>query len=280
MTEIEIIRLIAKQARGRASSGLILGIGDDCAVIRPRAGEDLLITTDFVIEGVHFRRSAPAAFIGRKALARGLSDIAAMGGDARYCLVSLALPERAAGRWIDGFYRGLGAAGVPVIGGDLTRASKIACDVVVIGATPKGKAVRRDGARPGDRLYVSGALGRPWDRAPEPRLKIGRFLRGRATSAIDLSDGLAIDLHRLCLASGVAASIEFPLPVWPDAGLDRALHGGEDYELLFTLPPAIKAPSRIDGVALTRIGAIRRGRAGKMEFMGTSLEPRGWDPFA
>src|SRR5206468_1153353 len=147
------------------SHSLVLGIGDDCAIFRPPgARDDLLFTTDLLIEDVHFRRETHrAAEIGHKALARGLSDIAAMGGDPRFCLVSLALAHWAAQDWIDGFYRGLlrlaKRYGCALAGGDLARAERLTCDIVVCGAVPKGRALRRDGARPGDAIFVSGKLG-------------------------------------------------------------------------------------------------------------------------
>jgi thiamine-monophosphate kinase len=282
MGEPALVARIRRMA-GSRGRGLVRGIGDDCAILRTRPGEDLLVTTDMTIEGVHFRRRMPAEAVGRRALARALSDIAAMGGDPRWALVSLAVGRRAGDRWVDGFYRGFLAVaretGVALIGGDLARSRRLVADVVVIGTTPKGAALRRDGARPGDLIYVSGALGRPWTVEPRPRLALGRYLRGRATAALDLSDGLAIDLHRLCVESRVAATIDSPLPSWPGATLDAALHGGEDYELLFTARPTTRIPARHRGVPLTRIGVAGRGRPGRMMFLGRPLAPKGWDHF-
>ncbi len=283
MGEIDLIARLRRRTP-RAHPGVIRGIGDDCAILRPRAGEDLLVTTDMLIEDVHFRRSMPPEAVGRRALTRALSDIAAMGGAPRWALVSLALTKWSGDRWLDAFYRGFLAVAretrTSLIGGDLARAAKVSADVVVIGVVPAGSALRRDGARPGDRIYVSGALGRPWTVEPQPRLALGRYLRGRATAAMDLSDGLSLDLHRLCLESRVSASIDLPLPSWPDATLDAALHGGEDYELLFTARPSTKIPTRHRGVALTTLGTIRRGRPGRVTFMGRPLAPKGWDHFA
>lgn len=299
MTERELLRRL----RGRlpaAGRGLVAGIGDDCAIVRqPGTSEDLLYTTDLLIEDVHFRRDTyPARAIGRKALARGLSDIAAMGGDPRYCLVSLALPAWAGSRWVNGFYQGLlGLAAetrTSLVGGDFSRASQLVCDVVVCGTVPRGQALRREGARPGDALYVSGVLGgsrlglrtqkgaaRRLHLNPEPRLKLGRGLRRRrdVTAAMDLSDGLSLDLYRLCEASGVAANIDRPLPVFPGATLDDALHGGEDYELLFTARPGSRVAGRWGGVPLTRIGVIVEGHPGAMKLFGWKLAPGGWDHF-
>lgn len=297
--EVALVDRIRRLAGAGGGRELALGIGDDCAIFRPRgAAEDLLFTTDMLIEDIHFRRSTHRAWqVGRKALARGLSDIAAMGGTPRFCLLSLAAPEWAGARWIDGFYRGLLAlaaeAGAPLAGGDLARTATLACDIVVCGAAPRGTALRRDGARPGDAIYVSGALGgsalgletgrgRAWKRhlLPEPRLALGRFLRERlrATSCMDLSDGLSLDLRRVCLASGVSADIGDP-PLFPGASLSQALDGGEDYELVFTLRPGARPPAAFDGLPLTRIGTIARGRAGEVRLHGRPLPPRGYDHF-
>jgi len=279
--------------------GLVLGIGDDCAIFRPRgSAEDLLFTTDMLIESVHFRREThTAAEAGWKTLARGLSDIAAMGGEARFCLLSLAVPVWADARWLDRFYRGLlalaGEAGAPLVGGDLARGARMMADIVVCGAVPRGQALRRDGARAGDAIYVSGALGgsalglatsrgkaRRRHTRPEPRLALGQFLRERvgATAAMDLSDGLSIDLHRLCLASGLSAAIAEP-PRYPRVTLEQALHGGEDYELLFTAPPRVRVPQHFQGLPLTRIGTMRKGRKGAVELNGAPLAPLGYDHF-
>jgi thiamine-monophosphate kinase len=282
MNELETIERIRKMVRGGTlgklgvKRGIELGIGDDCAIFRPRANEDLLFTTDQMIEDVHFRASHKPAAIGERALARSLSDIASMGGEPRFCLVALAVPAKHE-KWIEEFYRGLlrlaKRTGTALAGGDLSHSGKIYCDVMVCGAVARGKALRRDGARIGDAICVSGRLGKPWDRKIEPRLALGQSLVGRATACIDLSDGLSLDLHRLCLASKVAAEIQ-SVPVAPDATVDRALHGGEDYELLFTLPPAAKLPQKT-----TRIGTIVRGKPGSILFRGKPLEPKGYDHF-
>ena len=275
MNELEIVERLRRLTA--PARDLTLGIGDDCAIFRPRAGEDLLFTTDQIIEGVHFRRGEDPGAVGHRALARSLSDIAAMGGVPRFCLVALAVPRRRGEKWIGAFYRGLlrlaRRTGAALAGGDLAHDDKVRCDVMVCGSVARGKALRRDGARPGDVLYVSGRLGKPWDRRIRPRLALGRSLVGRATACIDLSDGLSLDLHRLCLASGVAAELD-RVPVARGAKLDRALHGGEDYELLFTLPARLRPPR---GVA--RIGRIRRGAPGTMRFQGRPLLPRGYDHF-
>jgi thiamine-monophosphate kinase len=297
LTEPEFVEALRRRAAIPRGSAIVLGIGDDCAIFRPRASsEDLLFTTDMLIEGTHFLRGTHRAEdAGWKALARGLSDIAAMGGAPRFCLVSLALAPWANQRWVDRFYAGLlelaSITGTPLIGGDLAVTDRLFCDIVVAGSVPRGKALRRDGARAGDAIYVSGELGASalglqsrrgaaWARhkRPIPRLELGRMLRQRlgATAAMDLSDGLSLDLHRLCTASGLRAAID-PPPVFPGATLDQALHGGEDYELLFTVPPAVPVPGTFEGIPLTRIGTMRRGQPGAVELNGMPLPAAGWD---
>ena len=279
MTELELVAKIRRRAAlGLPKSPRVkLGIGDDCAIYRPRPGEDLLFTSDQMIEDVHFRRDQSPAITGQRALARGLSDIAAMGGDPRFCLVSLAVPAKLEDEWTLGFYRGLlqlaRRTATALAGGDLAHAEKIYCDVMVSGAVPRGKALLRSGARPGDLLYVSGRLGKAWDGRIHPRLALGKLLRGVATSCMDVSDGLSLDLHRLCLESGVAAEVD-RVPVAPEASLERALHGGEDYELLFTVPPHKSRP-----LGATLIGRIVKGKAGAVSFQGKPLPPRGYDHF-
>jgi thiamine-monophosphate kinase len=283
VNELEAIARITR----RSASPLL---GDDCAILRPRPGEDLLVTTDLLLEGVHFEPGKLSARdCGWRALARGLSDIAAMGGAARWCFVSLALPEWADARWLDGFYDGLLALArahrVQLAGGDLSRTATFACDIVVLGAVPRGKALRRDGGRSGDLICVSGSLGRAAARGyrdrPEPRLALGKLLRSRlkATACLDLSDGLALDLHRLATASGLAAELDASLPIFPGASLDQALHGGEDYELLFTVAPSCKLPATLAGLPLTAIGFLRPGAPGSLLLCGQPLAPHGWDPF-
>ena len=298
LTEENIVdRLRGRVAIPRAS-GIVAGIGDDCAIFRPPGSkEDLLFTTDLLIEGAHFERAThSAAMVGHKALARGLSDIAAMGGAPLFCLVSLALPKPAVRRWLNQFYTGLlklaQSTDTVLAGGDLARAERIVCDIVVAGSVPIGRALRRDGARAGDAIYVSGRLGgsalglgtkqgRALRRhvSPEPRLALGRYLgRLGATAAIDISDGLSLDLRRLALASKVSAEIELP-PVYPGATLEQALHGGEDYELLFTVSAGTRVPRKFQGLQLTRIGRMRRGPAGRVLLDGRRLPALGYDHF-
>jgi thiamine-monophosphate kinase len=298
-SEVDLVRRIRRWAGPSPASALVLGIGDDCAIYRPRGShEDLLFTTDLLIEDVHFHRATHhAGDVGWKCLARGLSDIAAMGGEPRFCLVSLAVARWADAAWVDGFYRGLLRLArrekTALAGGDLARAGKVTCDIVVCGAVPRGRALRRDQARAGDAIYVSGALGgsalglskgsgKAWKRhvRPEPRLDLGRFVGEKlhATAAMDLSDGLSLDLRRMCEASELRAEITTP-PIYPGATLAQALHGGEDYELLFTVPPRVPVPREFERLPLTRIGTMRQGRPA-VALDGAPLAALGWDHFA
>jgi len=266
---------------------LIRGIGDDCAVYRqPGSKEDLVFTTDMLIEDVHFRMGTHTAEqAGHQALARGLSDIASMGAEPRFCLLSLALTKSISTRWIDGFYRGLlrlaSETGTVLAGGDLSHAGQVCCDITVCGAVPRGKALLRSGAKPGDRIYVSGVLGAAAValaggkvHPAKPQLALGLALRGKASAAMDLSDGLSTDLERMCLASGVTAELDGTLPLAPGASEQQGLHGGEDYQLLFAVPRRKKAPP-----GATPIGVMIEGKPGVIRFRGKTLSPAGYDHF-
>ncbi len=304
--------------RSRRSVGILKGIGDDCAVLRPFAGQDCLITTDFTLEGIHFRRDwHPPESVGHRCLARGLSDIAAMGGEPVAVFLSLALPRDLPQAWVGRFARSLISLaeryGARLAGGDTAESPNgILADIIVVGSVPKGNGVLRSGARPGDRIYVSGVLGgsaaavvqmqaRPKKKLnprdyrrhfyPEPRVELGRILRekGWANAMIDTSDGLSTDLAHICEESEVGAEIRAALIPRARVGkparevdLDLALHGGEDYELLFTAPPGKRIPKQIAGVAITQIGQIVRGRRIFVENekrVAFDLEPRGWEHF-
>lgn len=300
MREINIVGHIrALAAAMPKKQGLVQGIGDDCAVFRPRTKEDLVFTTDFVLEGRHFTLAThSAADVGHKALARSLSDLAAMGSTPVFCLVSLAVPSRLGSRWVHGFYRGLLSLaeryGVTLAGGDLARFEHVVADVVCCGRVPQGRSLLRHGAKPGDRIYVTGELGgsahglankrgQHWKRhrRPEPRIPMGLALRRlRVSACMDLSDGLALDLHRLCLESGVSAELNGSLPTALGASLDEALQGGEDYELLFTAPARAHIPAEIAGLPITCIGVIVSGHKGMIQFNDSPLPVGGFDHFA
>ena len=309
-----------------------VGIGDDAAVVRPRSGGDWVFSTDAFIEGRHFlSRAHPPHAVGYKALARAVSDLAAMGAAPRYFLLTLALPAGRTGSWLERFARGMGHAarrfGMRLIGGDVSRADCVGAALTVIGEAPHKRVLARRGARPGDALYVSGRLGAAQTgleillrsgaaagaRAarsvvlrrqlyPEPRLALGQWLAAQrlASAAMDISDGLSTDLSRLCAAGGVGAVVHAgSLPLAGSeslrsrgarrsrhdaADLRRALHGGEDYELLFTVRPRLvtRMPREFRGVPLTRIGEIAARRAILLERDGRMqvLRPLGWDHFA
>ncbi len=304
-----MIERIRKRA-GRASSSLLTrGIGDDCAVLKPPRGHELLVTTDFCLEDIHFRREwQPAPSVGHRCLVRGLSDIAAMGGEPLAAFLSLALPPDSSQRWVDGFFDGLLALAdrwhVPLAGGDIAQSPQgVMADIQVLGSVPRGRAILRSTARPGDLIYVSGQLGlavaafyqfragkKPTARSapryffPEPRIDIGRHLRQQksATAMIDLSDGLSTDLSHICDESEVGAVLYADSIPHPENGLEMALNGGEDYELLFTASPKARIPAEIAGIAITAIGEIisRRGMwLSDQEGKRCPLKPRGWEHF-
>jgi thiamine-monophosphate kinase len=312
---IRRLRGLATRSHAVALRGGI-GIGDDCAVVPIPRGHQALITTDFSLEDVHFRRAwHPAESVGHRCVARGLSDIAAMGGEPLAVFLSLALPRELPQSWVDGFIRGLlklaGKFNVRLAGGDTAQSpGGVLADIIGLGSVPKGKAVLRSGARPGDRIFVTGELGaslaaidlllrgkkiRPKDFPrhfyPMPRIEVGRFLREKklASAMIDISDGLSTDLGHICEESRVGVEIEgASIPVAtvgkPERRVDLrfALHGGEDYELLFTAAAGKKIPPRIAGIGVREIGVVTRGRkvwlrdkkGSKQEFT-----PQGWEHF-
>jgi thiamine-monophosphate kinase len=326
---IETIRRRAQRGRPRRDGALVRGIGDDCAVLRPAPGHDLLVTTDFSLEGVHFRRDwhLPES-VGHRCLARGLSDIAAMGGVPLAAFLSLAVPASLPQEWIDeflaGFLRLARLHHTPLGGGDTAGSpSGILADMVVLGSVPRGKAVLRSGARAGDDIYVTGALGapaavlrrlQPGDLAeskdagalrrrapvappaqrdgmrkflyPQPRLAVGQWLRARglASAMIDISDGLSTDLSHICEESRTGAWLaEAALPIARGSTLEDALHGGDEYELLFTARPARyrQVPEKLAGVPVRWIGTVTQPPglwlvAPDMKSR-RPLEPRGWE---
>jgi thiamine-monophosphate kinase len=317
LPEKDLIRRIRDRAVKRRGSLLPGGIsiGDDCAVVPIPRGHEALLTTDFSLENVHFKRNwHPPESVGHRCLIRGLSDIAAMGGQPLAVFLSLALPRSLPQSWVDGFLRGLLKLAdefkVSLAGGDTAQSpSGIMADIVVLGSVPKGKAVRRSCARPGDRIYVTGELGASAATVdllargkklrlsdfgnhfyPKPRVAVGRFLRekGLASAMIDISDGLSTDLGHICEESGVGAELEteaIPVAKLGKSGrrvsFESALHGGEDYELLFTVPPKKRrVPPRIAGVTVRQIGVVTRGRKVLLrDKKGTKEElvPQGWE---
>lgn len=277
-------------ARAPRRGDVRLGIGDDAALLDVPAGRTLVAATDTLVEGRHFLPNAPASSIGHQALAVNLSDLAAMGAEPAWALLSLSMPD-VDESWLDGFASGFDALaaahGVDLVGGDTVRGPRV-ITVQVLGFVDGAAALRRSGARAGDRIYVSGTPGEAaagldalrdgtsFDAGnrlvrrylyAEPRVALGRALVGHATAAMDVSDGLLGDLAKLCDASGVGARIDLDeLPVSPAlaAAHDRGrcerylLEGGDDYELLFTLPPGADAEALSDagGVAASCIGRI------------------------
>jgi len=274
-------------ARIRKLSGKKTLIGDDCAVLNPPAGHELLVTTDLCLEGVHFRRDwHPADSVGHRCLARGLSDIAAMGGEPLACFLSLGLPKDIPQKWVTGFLAGFTKLArqfrLPLAGGDTGESKNgIVADIMVVGSAPRETAIRRSGAKPGDLIYVTGTLGgsaatlerlrRGKAKAskndlhffPAPRIAVARRLREMKipTSMIDLSDGLSTDLSHICEESGVGAEIDVvEIPCARGANLQQALHGGEDYELLFTASEKKRVPNSVTGVSVRRVGRVTRDR--------------------
>jgi len=351
---LEQIRARAAQsARGGpfAPGGLRLGIGDDCALLRIGPGEELAVTTDLAIDGRHFRLAwhSPES-IGHRTLARGLSDLAAMGARPVAAFLSLGLPGALVSdfpgissktgkknqkktwveRFMDGFFALAHEFQTPLAGGDLAESPLAVADIVLTGVVRRGKALLRSGARPGDLLYVTGTLGgaaaslarlAQWAETqsrtraansgpaqstspriparlqpplaphlfPQPRVAQGLWLarRGLASAAIDLSDGLSTDLAHLCEESHVAAEVDAAaLPIHPGASLAQALHGGEDYELLFAALPSIRVPRRIADVPVTRIGQFVRTRKGRPKVVLVTVQgrqplvPKGWEHFS
>jgi len=270
-----IVRLLPR------SADIIVGAGDDCALVRPdrTSSSDWLLTSDAVIEGTHFEAGAPASgtAIGHKAIGRVLSDLAAMGGKPKWALVDIVAPPRTPLALLDGIYRGMlrlaARHGLSVVGGDMAKGPVLEIHVFAVGFVPGGKAVLRSGAKVGDVVFVTGALG--GSAAGKhlsfmPRVQEGAFLRSWASAMIDISDGLATDLRHIAEMSGVGARLEADrIPVSSAArkirdgvsALDHALSDGEDFELLFTLPSSrerkfVTLWKRTFDLPCTRIGVV------------------------
>lgn len=278
----------------RATPGAVLGVGDDCALLAPTPGMQLAVSTDMLLEGRHFSPQDSPAGLGHKSLAVNLSDLAAMGATPRWATLAIALPEEN-DAWLTafarGFFRMADQHGIELVGGDTTRGT-LTISITVMGEVPPGQALRRDGAQVGDDIWVSGVIGSaalalayrqgrlfmeqidaakvlPALYLPTPRIALGLALRGLASSAIDISDGLLGDLGHILERSHVGATLEFSaLPTLPvtqaylheAVARDCVLAGGDDYELCFTAPAskrnAVLAAAASAGVTVTRIGHI------------------------
>jgi len=319
VSEFDIIRRYFTRPVKRA----LLGVGDDCALIAPEPGALLAVSTDMLVEGRHFLAGADAVKLGHKSLAVNLSDLAAMGAAPRYATLALSLPE-ADETWLaqfaQGFFTLADAFGLELIGGDTTRGPRN-ITITVMGAVPPELALRRDGAKIGDEVWLSGCTGdaalglahldgriRLADAAlahclarlhtPVPCIALGLALRGVASSAIDVSDGLAADLGHIGERSGVALELRYA-----DLPRSRALQacanervarecllaGGDDYELAFTANPdardRIAAAAADLGLALTRVGVVRAGEPGLVTVADADGKPvplarKGFDHFA
>ena len=321
--EDDLIERIRRGMPSNVGGDLRVGIGDDAAVLSSGPGKEWVLSCDQFLENAHFRMEVhPPEVVGYKALARATSDLGAMGARPRLFLLSLALPAERTGRWLDRMISGMRRAarrfGLRLAGGDTAKSGLVALNLTVLGDIVSGDAVLRSGARPGDSVFVSGRLGGAqlglklvlqsarqrvrWRRLlrphyyPELAIGLGVWLARRrmASAMMDLSDGLSTDLGRLCHASGVGARIDaraIPAVIVPEAlrrrghdPLALALHGGEDYGLLFAVPKRLvgRIPDSFDGTRITRIGEIVRGR--EVELVDLSgktkpLEAKGWDHF-
>jgi thiamine-monophosphate kinase len=313
-SENDLVTMIEREFGRAPTKQLRLSFGDDAALWTSTSGHEAVLTCDWFLEGTHFLRDKHTAdAVGWKCLARAVSDIAAMGGRPGCFLLSLALPLEMTGKWMKEFLGGLRRASkaltCKLAGGDTTSNDKMLINISVIGQVRHGYAILRSGAAPGDSLYVSGTLGeaelglrelrsrrgmaKPTNAAllkhlyPQPRLALGAWLAKNrlATAMMDLSDGLSTDLPRLCAASGVGAMIDsHALPVTRfvpvEEARELALHGGDDYELLFSVAKknSSRLPRRFRGLQLTKIGKITSVRKIRTESTAR-LGSGGWDPF-
>lgn len=331
LSEDELVRAVSRLLSG-SEPGVVVGLGDDAAVVEAGAGQ-LVLTTDLLVEGVHFERGSISAHdLGAKAVTVNVSDIAAMAASPRYALVAMGMPDDVEAAWVMELYGGMRDAcaeyALSLVGGDTNRADLVVLSVAVVGEVAPGRALVRSGARVGDRIAVTGSLGaaagglalsrlqagraaealsQPWGRAliealerPVARLGEAQVLaRAGASAMMDLSDGLTKDLSRLCDASGVGARVDLgAVPVsGPLAsgaallGVDArslALSGGEDYELLVTMPADGVGRARDElqtgfGVDLSELGEVTEGSGligVDAEGRETVLEAAGWDHFA
>lgn len=314
VTEQELLAAITRLLTGPLP-GVVVGVGDDAAVVERGSGE-LVLTTDALVEGSHFDRSTTSArHLGFKAVTVSVSDVAAMGASPRFALCALTLSDETDVSWAMELFGGMREAcdeyGLTLVGGNLARGSEVNVAVTVTGEVAPGRAVTRSGADPGDVIVITGALGasaaglrlaplrQKWsddERAAvrrhfHPIARVGEAMvlaRNGATSMIDVSDGLTLDLARIAAASDVGVRLHLSdVPVDPAARRDEALSGGEDYELLATIPPDGVEPARAElsetfGVGLTAIGAVVERGCVVIDDDGIEreLEPAGWDHFA
>lgn len=308
MGEFELIRrYFAAAPCAQAAEGVALGIGDDCALLQLAPDQQLAVSTDSLVAGVHFPQPCDPFLLGQRALAVSVSDLAAMGAEPLGFTLALTLSE-VSESWLDGFARGLAQmardCAIALVGGDTTR-GPLSLTLTVFGRLPRGQALTRGGARPGDLLCVGGSLGdgagalplvlgeqaaageasdyllqRYW--APQPQLALGQWLRGRATAALDVSDGLLADCGHIAAASGLALQIERDaVPLSPALrgsaaarAIDCALAGGDDYRLAFTLPPEHLAALRAQWPEAAVIGRALAGQGVHLlDPQGHPIEP-------
>ncbi|MGI2023104.1 thiamine-phosphate kinase [Shewanella glacialipiscicola] len=310
MKEFQLIECYFSN-RGPTRRDVKLGIGDDCALVQPAENKSIAISCDTLVENVHFFPDMPPAALGYKALAVNLSDLAAMGAEPAWMTLALTLPD-VDETWLSSFSEGLFEAadyyGIALIGGDTTRGPR-AINITVHGQVPQGKALTRHGAKAGDWIYVTGTLGdsalgldiiRGAQQAstenkaflinrhycPTPRVLAGQALRSLASSAIDLSDGLISDISHILKAAAVGAIVDvncIPLSqamretVSEEQALGYALTGGEDYELLFTVPEsqkgALETTLNHTGTKFVRVGQICAGSKLKLQLNGEPFTP-------
>ncbi|HWM46716.1 MAG TPA: thiamine-phosphate kinase [Xanthobacteraceae bacterium] len=300
-------RLIARYFKPLAKHPAALGLIDDAAALTPPAGQDLVLKADAIVGGIHFFPDDPPETVAQKALRVNLSDLASKGAVPLGFLLSLALPKSADAGWLERFSQGLGADAdrydCPLLGGDTVRSpDAVMVSIAVVGTLPQGTMVKRSGARPGDRIVVTGTIGdaalglclrqdpgaasrwrlQPEDcghlarryLVPEPRIAIAEVVRAHASAAMDVSDGLAGDLGKLCRASGVSADVQVarvPLSSGARAAfaaepdmIERILTGGDDFEVVAAVPPAhlpdMRTATSMAGVALSEIGVVIEGK--------------------
>ncbi|QBZ92087.1 thiamine-phosphate kinase [Pseudomonas viciae] len=295
MGEFELIRnYFAAAPCAQGGEGVVLGIGDDCALLAVPPGEQLAVSTDTLVAGVHFPDPCDPFLLGQRSLAVAVSDLAAMGATPVAFTLALTLPTVTAD-WLQAYARGLNqmaqACGVALVGGDTTR-GPLSLTMTVFASVPSGQALTRGGAQPGDLLCVGGELGNAagalplvlgqrdaepavaepllahyW--SPQPQIDLGLALRGKASAAMDISDGLLADCGHIALASGVALHVErdrLPLSnalvtfLGPSGAAHAALSGGDDYVLLFTVPPTRLATLQADGWPVHVIGSVMTGQ--------------------